>query len=101
MKRRLKPVDRSGEILAGAVTLAGQGKLYNMSAHQVGKQSKCSRTLVHEYFDTMTNLRGKVIAFAIRSNIESILAQAIAQNDPRVRDITDAQRTLVAGWMGK
>ena len=99
MKRRMKPVDRSGEILAAAVTLAGEGKLYSMSAHQIGKQSNCSRSLVHQYFNSMTNLRNKVIDFAIRSNIESILAQAIAANDPRIKNITDAQRALVAGWM--
>ena len=99
MKRRMQPKDRSGEILAAAVVLAGEGNLYSMSAHQIGKKSDCSRTLVHQYFDTITNLRNKVIDFAICSDVESILAQAIVANDPRVKSITSEQRTLVGKWM--
>ena len=99
MKRRMQPVDRSEEILTAAVVIASEGNLYSMSAHQIGKKSGCSRTLVHQYFNTITNLRSKVIGFAIHSDIESILAQAIAANDPRVKNITLEQRSLVSEWM--
>lgn len=99
MKRRMQPVDRSGEILAAAVVIAGEGNLYSMSAHQIGVKCSCSRALVHKYFDTITNLRDKVIDFAMRSNIESILAQAISANDPRVKDITSEQKALVSEWI--
>lgn len=99
MKRRISPELRRKELFESAIGLAEGGNLYDMSVHQIAKRCDCSRPHFYNHFDNITALRDAVIKFAMHSSNVSILAQALTASDPRVKDITPEQRTLVSEWI--
>lgn len=100
MANRQNPADRENDIFQAAIKLATEGKLYNMSGHQIGVAAKCSRTLINQYFHSIENLRGKVIKHALQNELWQILAQAAARYDPLVKDMTQDQHSKMAEWIG-
>lgn len=97
--RRLHKADRSAEILEAACALARDGALYSMSRRQIGTQAHCAPSLVSHYYTSITHLRECIINWALRNDNASILSQAMAANDPRVSDISQKQKALVAAYV--
>lgn len=96
---RQHPADQRDAILTAAKTLARKGYLYSMTSVSIASHAGITRSLIWHYFDTLEMLRAEVIRYAVREGVVSILAQALACNDPLVHDITDEQKAVVAEYM--
>ena len=83
-RTRLSANHRAAQILRKAIELAEQGQLYNMTADQIAKSLHISHGTVFHYFNSMLQLRGKVIERSIARENYKIIRQAVVSHDPAV-----------------
>lgn len=88
----LRAKQRHAQILSKATRLARDGLLYIMTANDVAAAVGIKRPTVLHYFTSMQGLRDAVVSTAIEKDNLSIVAQAIAANDPLIEGISDDLR---------
>lgn len=93
---KLRAEQRKAQILAHATRLARDGFLYTMTADAVATAVGVKRPTVSHYFTSMQGLRDVVVQTAIMKENLSIIAQAIAANDPLIKNINDDLRQRAA-----
>lgn len=92
-RRRLKPLDRSNEILTAAVALASRsGGYLSLTRAAVAARAQCSEGLVSSYFNTMQQMRRAVMRHAVKHEVLSIVAQGLATGDPVARKAPEEVR---------
>ncbi len=89
---KLRAEQRRAQIMAHATRVAIDGFLYDVTADAIAEAVGVKRPTVLYHFGSMQGLRDAVVRTAIRRENLSILAQAIASNDPLVKDINDDLR---------
>lgn len=93
---KLRAEQRQAQIMSRATQLARDGALYDMTADDVAESVGVKRPTVLHYYGSMQGLRDAVVAMAIEKENLSIIAQAIAANDPLTKNINDDLRHRAA-----
>ena len=83
-KRETKEISKSN-ILSAAVELAKKVGYNRITREGVSKRANVSENLVSYYFNTMHQLRNKVMRYAVTNNVPEIVAQGLALKDKQVR----------------
>ena len=79
---RLDPKVRLSEILDASLRMARLHGYRNMTREDIAVAAGCSEGLVSSYLGTMTQVRRAVVRHAIHCKDLTVLAQALAANDP-------------------
>lgn len=91
-KARANPELRKCSILDAAVDISRSLGYANISRQQVADRAGVSTGLVTKYFGTMNQLRVSIVRQAIKSEVLPIVAQALLNNDPRSKKVSDELR---------
>lgn len=91
-RKRLNPDVRKENILDAAATVATANGYKHITRDLVAKEAGVSAGLVTTYFNTMPQLRRDLIRYAIRNNLQKIIAQAVVNNDPQTAKLTTEQK---------
>ena len=92
----LRKEQRQAQILSQATRLARDGRLYKITADDVADAVGIQRPTVLHYFKSMQGLRDAVVQMAIKGDNLTIIAQALAANDPLTDEIDDDLRQRAA-----
>lgn len=99
-RKRMQPDERSGQILAAAVTLAKRSGFRKLTRDGIAKAAKVSTGLVSNYFGSMDNMRDEVMRVAVRDDILPIIAQGVAErNRIALKAPADVRRRAIAGLL--
>lgn len=85
VKSRANPELRKDQILTAAVELAKTKGYHKITRDAVAQSANVSAGLVSRYFNTMNHLRRSIMGVALNKEIPEIIAQGLANNDPRAR----------------
>jgi DNA-binding transcriptional regulator YbjK len=91
-KRRANPALRKDYILAVAVDMAKAVGYHKLTRDAVAEKAGVSMGLVTRYFGTMLQLKNKVVSYAIKNEVTEIVAQCLANNHPKAKQVPDALR---------
>jgi len=89
---RLDPKLRKVYILDACLRMARLHGYRNMTREDIALAAECSEGLVSSYLGTMTQVRRAVVRHAIFCKDLTVLAQAIAANDPHAMKAPDHLR---------
>jgi len=85
---RLIPEIRKKQILDAGLMEASEKGLYNFSIINVSRRlGNCSKSLIKEYFKSLTGLQTEVIKHALNIENNHVIGQAIALNHKTVKHI--------------
>ena len=97
MTERLKPEERSNDILDCAMRLSEMfdGDYNKITVNHISKELQISRGLVYNYFKDLDSLYVAMIERAKEEQQISILAQAIIKGHVCVSDYTNSQKRKI------
>ena len=96
---RLKPEVRKTEVLDAAIRVANENNYYSMQRVEIATEAGCSEATVTKYFGTMGQLKKQVLRYALKNNINHIVAQGILQRDAymmRATTVTQRQHVIAS-----
>lgn len=86
-RRRVEPRARKAEIVLAAIELARRHGYTGITRELIAERAGCSVRLINYYFTTIAELRGIVMAEAVKQVIVEIIAQGLALRDPQAIDV--------------
>jgi AcrR family transcriptional regulator len=94
--KRLLPADRKALLLEAAL-LTAQAKGYRrMTRDDISQRAGTSPSLVSLYLGAMPALRQSVMREAVKREIVAIVAEGLAERDPRAMKASDALKRKAA-----
>lgn len=87
MTVKFKAKQRKAQILNHALREARDGRLYKMTIDEIADHVGVKRPTIVHYFGSMQGLRDAVVSSAIKYDDLSLIAQALAANDPLTEGI--------------
>lgn len=89
-KSRANPALRKSHILGVAVAMSREVGYQKITRDAVAEAAGVSMGLVTRYFGTMNQLRRDIVRYAIRHELDDIVAQGLANGDDHARKAPDA-----------
>lgn len=83
-------------ILQAALKLARTQGLRALKRREIAKAAECGNGTINYHFESMEELRGAVIEYAIEVECIEVLVQARAERDPRLGRLSPALKERVA-----
>lgn len=91
-RTRLDPKERKALIIEAAVTVAERDGLSNVTRDLIAKEAGISPSLITNYYNTMPQLRRDLMRYAIKHQIDSVVAQGIVLRDKHAMKLSDDER---------
>lgn len=98
--RRLKPDERSSQLLDVALKLAGKHGLSNITREQIADAASVSPALVSARLGTMVAMRRAVMRQAIAREALGVIAQGLVARDPHALKAPAALRQRAVAALG-
>lgn len=91
-QQRLKPAARKEDILAVALPLAEDEGYDNITRAQVGAAAGVSGPVLNYHFGTMSQFKHDLMAYAIKAESLSVVAQGLSKGDEQAKGAPKALR---------
>ena len=101
MARRMPPEDRKELILIHAVLLAEKIGYDRVTRAQVAGLLKISPSLINRYYPTVRDLHKAVLRRAIEDDWQKIIALAVVNKDPCVKNMKKADKAAAVKYLSK